>query len=603
MTDRIVAQRIVMPTEDTGGALPLYVRGDVDVVGRRELRLAGGCHASLATYFNAFPWRVWATNTTAHAPALRLDIQGSASLGVHCVTTAGVHHRLRLLERATGLTLIDLPDLPSDASWLWAELSADEHGAVVRGGEWLIRGSSVTPVSPAVAITTMNRVDDCIRLLGSLQEDGLPELLSTVFVVDQGSNRVSASADVSGLAPGLDVRVIEQANLGGSGGFSRGMIEALDTEGATHVLLLDDDVLLEPEAVFRMCAFASVGIGSPIVGAQMLSLVEPTVLHSMGEVIDRTTMWWHATEPELSSADLATLPLEKTDAFFDPQPVDFNGWWMCLIPLPVVRRIGASMPYFIKWDDAEYGLRAAAAGYRTITVPGIALWHVPWTAKDDGLDWQAYYHLRNRLVTGLIHAPGSRGMLVSTWKQDINHILCQQYGAVEVRCAALRDILRGPSHLPETLATRRADMQQVLATAGLVPTLAHESHRKPDQADLLLPQRPRGHVRTLLRLIRVLFHQLRRPRGETQHLPSVPRDGGKWWSLGLLDGAVLATASGNGAFLLRRNRREALVLLGESLWLRLRMGIAWHSLSRDYTRRQQELSSVESWGALYDSDV
>ncbi len=43
--------------------------------------------------------------------------------------------------------------------------------------------------------------------------------------------------------------------------------------------------------------------------------------------------------------------------------VDFNGWFMCLIPRQVLDEIGLSLPLFIKWDDAEFGLRAKEAGY------------------------------------------------------------------------------------------------------------------------------------------------------------------------------------------------------------------------------------------------
>ena len=71
----------------------------------------------------------------------------------------------------------------------------------------------------------------------------------------------------------------------------------------------------------------------------------------------------------------------------------------------IVREIGLAIPVFIKWDDAEYALRARAAGYPTVSMPGVAAWHVPWLDKNDAQDWQAYYHLRNRVVTALLHSP------------------------------------------------------------------------------------------------------------------------------------------------------------------------------------------------------
>ena len=47
---------------------------------------------------------------------------------------------------------------------------------------------------------------------------------------------------------------------------------------------------------------------------------------------------------------------------------------MCLIPRIVADTIGQPLPLFIKWDDAEFGLRAGAHGFPTVTMPGIAIW-------------------------------------------------------------------------------------------------------------------------------------------------------------------------------------------------------------------------------------
>ena len=50
--------------------------------------------------------------------------------------------------------------------------------------------------------------------------------------------------------------------------------------------------------------------------------------------------------------------------------VDFNGWFMCLIPRQVLDEIGLSLPLFIKWDDAEFGLRAKARRLPHGDLPG-----------------------------------------------------------------------------------------------------------------------------------------------------------------------------------------------------------------------------------------
>ena len=45
-------------------------------------------------------------------------------------------------------------------------------------------------------------------------------------------------------------------------------------------------------------------------------------------------------------------------------------------------------------------------------MPGVAIWHMAWSDKDDAIDWQAYFHLRNRLVVAAMHWDGDvRGLI------------------------------------------------------------------------------------------------------------------------------------------------------------------------------------------------
>ncbi|MGH3931936.1 MAG: hypothetical protein ACRDTF_18400 [Pseudonocardiaceae bacterium] len=49
-------------------------------------------------------------------------------------------------------------------------------------------------------------------------------------------------------------------------------------------------------------------------------------------------------------------------------------------------------------------VRARDAGYPTATVPGVAIWRMSFADKDDATDWQAYSHVRNRLVGVALHS-------------------------------------------------------------------------------------------------------------------------------------------------------------------------------------------------------
>lgn len=600
--------RVVLPTADAlDGTAGLYVRtiGDHAVLDRHALRLDAGARASFGTYFGAVPMMTWVAGTSMSRVRLSAQVDGEARVRVFGTDAVGGVHELMTDEAAGGWTA-ELSLDSRSTGWLWFEVEADRGVAVVRDAHW----SAPVPTpwveaTASVAITTFDRRDDCIALLRRLAADAeVASRIVQVLVADQGTRHVHAHPDFPEAAAlwGDKLRVVEQDNLGGSGGFSRGMIEALETT-ASHVLLLDDDVVLEPESVLRLLSLADHAEDEPLVGAHMLRLTEPTRLHSWGEHVDLHRFWWEPVTPALSGLDVAVASPDRTPSMSAPYAVDFNGWWMCLIPLSAVRRVGASLPLFIKWDDAEYGLRAAEAGHKTVTLPGAALWHVPWTVKDDGLDWQAYFQLRNRLVAALIHSPSRRAgrLLREMFALDVNHILCMQYGSAAVRQLAAKDVLAGPEHLVPTLRTGPSRIRAVLDAEG--------QDLRPLGADWRVlrsgaPAAPHGKAARLGRVLRVVFHQLRRDasalESDQDDLDAVlRREDGKWWSLGVSERVFLRSATGTDGFLLQRSRRRTVRLLAGALRSFFALWWHWPKLSGDYRAATAGLADPETWKSIF----
>lgn len=608
--------RIVLPGDGIpDGAARLYLRaeGPYTLLDRRTLALEPGSHADFGTYFGAFPSVNWIAEANIDRVRLSVDIDGAARVRISGTDASGRVHQI-LAGTASGQWVADVVLDERSAGWLWFAVEAVDH-VVIRNARWSVPEPSSAPraSSASIAITTFDRNDDCVDLIRRLASD--PELqgrIVQVVVADQGTRPIR---DHPGFVEassfwGERLRVIEQDNIGGSGGFSRGMIEALDTS-ASHVLLLDDDVSLEPESVLRMLSLADHAHDEPLIGAHMLRLTAPTQLHSWGEKIDRRRFWWAPVEPALSGVDVAINTPDRTPAMSARYSVDFNGWWMCLIPTSAIRRVGAALPLFIKWDDAEYALRATGAGHRTVTLPGAAIWHMPWTAKDDGLDWQAYYQLRNRLVAALAHSSQRRGggLLREMFGLDVNHILCLQYGSASVRQLAVADVLSGPEHLVPSLRTRPFDIRARLRDEG--QTL------RPQGSDLRVlragaPVAPKGTRSKVGRLLRVLSHQLRTPGHVSRRSVDASetrveigavflREEGKWWSLGLEDRAFLRGAAGTEGFLLRRDRRRAARLLGAAVRSTLLLWWRWPELARRYRDATPGLADPETWEGVFEN--
>ena len=129
------------------------------------------------------------------------------------------------------------------------------------------------------------------------------------------------------------------------------------------MLLLDDDAISEPESILRAIQFSDYTVRPVLVGGGMFHLDNRTMLYTQGERINAQRMWMYPSKSMGYNHDFSVEPLRDSPDRHQRIDEDFNGWWMCLIPIAVVKKIGLSMPVFIKFDDIEYGLRAKKAGF------------------------------------------------------------------------------------------------------------------------------------------------------------------------------------------------------------------------------------------------
>ena len=114
-------------------------------------------------------------------------------------------------------------------------------------------------------------------------------------------------------ALGERLSVHHQPNLGGSGGYSRVMYEALKNTDCEQILFMDDDIRIEPDSILRALALSRFAKRPTLIGGQMLNLQEPSHLHVMGEVVNRANfMWTNAPFTEYDH-DFAKYPLTSDD--------------------------------------------------------------------------------------------------------------------------------------------------------------------------------------------------------------------------------------------------------------------------------------------------
>lgn len=646
---RRVLQRVIFPEDRDLDVLPLYVdygasigvpreeesllpvaevkvvdavsseQHPENILDRHRLRVVADQRVSFATYFNAFAasyWRMW---SIVEEVVLRVRVSGQATVIVYRSTADGRSQRVDSAssESADGSRDFEftLPLKPfGDGGWYWFDVWAGTDDAVLEEAAWCAdvpaeRGRMGTAT---VGITVI-RPDSAVPLLGQLAADKeVMAALDEVIVVDQGTKRVRDEPDAARIDAAMDgkLRVIEQGNIGGSGGFARSQYETVKAGTSTYVLLLDDDIVAEPESILRAITFGDLARRPTLVGGHMFSLYARSQLHSFGEQVARWRFWWGPASRVTPEHDLANRSLRATRWLHHRVDVDYNGWWMCLIPRVVLEEIGLGLPLFIKWDDAEYGLRAQAAGYPTVSMPGVAVWHVPWTDKNDALDWQAYYHQRNRTVAALLHSPYDYGGRVvrESFIHQVKHLLAMQYSTAELRLRALEDILSGPGHLHAQIGTKLPEVRAMRTEHSDAQTKPH-ADAFPRPRLLKPPKRghdpsdPQGKLAQLKTATMGSVRQMFPIRDLAKRHPEarVSARDARWWRLVALDSAIVSTTDGTAASWYRREPKEFQRLLRRTIRIHEQFALDWPRLAKEYRAALPELTSMNGWESTFDA--
>ena len=654
-TVRRVLQRVVLPADRDMDVLPLYVDRDkaqLDlsfgnlrgttreladtmsrvatasddhaqpqaILGRHRLQVSGGERVSFGTYFNAFPasyWRMW---TVVSDVTLTVKVTGrDAIVIVYRSMPDGRSQRVdsRSVDDASSAEFsFDLPLQPfADGGWYWFDLAAGSEDVVLEEAAWVaeVPADRAEPGTVTVGITTINRPEFCANLLAQIGSDeAVHAVLDEVIVVEQGTKKVADDAGFADAESSLrgKLRLIEQGNMGGSGGYARSQWETLEAGRSTYMMCMDDDVVCEPESIVRAVTFGDLCRRPTIVGGHMFSLYSKARLHSFGEVINRYRFWWESPRTVHNDWDFAARNLRSTRWLHRRIDVDFNGWFMCLIPTEVLRTIGLSLPLFIKWDDSEYGVRAAEHGFPTVTLPGAAVWHVPWTDKNDALDWQAYFHQRNRTIAALLHSPYPRGGRVvrESFNHQVKHLFAFQYSTAELRHRALEDVLAGPGQLHADLLTKLPEVRALRAEftdARLEPdpdAFPAVRRKKPPKRGVD-PTQPKGRVGQLVSAGTSAMRQFRPKRSLSSDHPEarLAAMDAKWWMIAQFDSVVVSSPDGASTAWYHRDPEEFSNLLARTVDIHQRLYREWPRLSVEYKAALSDLTSVDRWSETFEA--
>jgi galactofuranosylgalactofuranosylrhamnosyl-N-acetylglucosaminyl-diphospho-decaprenol beta-1,5/1,6-galactofuranosyltransferase len=579
---------------------------------RDRVHLAPATRVSTNTYFGRVHATYWQRWTAVSEFEVSLTVTGTGRVRILASDTNKVWRIVAVQDvtDAAGqvVSLTAKVDRFLDGGGLYLQLSTETGEMTVSGVEWSVPAPERMPRTD-VTICTFNRVDDCLNTLQALADD--PRALATVGtvqVVDQGTDPLESRerfATVSA-ALGAQLRYVRQPNLGGAGGFTRGLFDA--TKGAPEehadVLLMDDDVLLEPEILVRLTSFAASTTHPTIVGGQMLNLLHPTHLHIAAEYADPEILTvgmpveGSLTEANLLGLDERDLPINQERRV----DTEYNGWWSCLIPAAIVREIGYPLPLFFQWDDIEFGYRARAHGFPTVALPGAGVWHADFGWKDWD-EWHRYFNLRNGLITAALHTGFSTKRIVRRLGQILaQNLVAMHYGLAVTLLTAVEDFLDGPDILRDGSAAAAAEIRRIRSAypETVVHPITDLPRDAPDFRDAQVVRNPGIPSKERLTwLKRAVYLAANRAPHRTGF---VPAGDAHWWHVSNFERAIVADMGETGYRIRTRDRAKVMELTKRGARLLRRVLAEGPAVAQRYRDAMPQLTSRANWARLYDVD-
>ncbi|MGB3371952.1 MAG: glycosyltransferase [Rhodococcus sp. (in: high G+C Gram-positive bacteria)] len=606
-SDALTAQRLLFDGPSPLVSADMYanvVKGNAERA-RYFAKLAKRTVVETNSYFGRFPASYWQRWTEVTEVRFGATVTGSARIDIVATDFKG-------RKRTVASTTVDTEGQASrivvpakvqqflDGGALFVRFTTGSGELTVEDADWTVDApEKLRPTS--VVICTFNRADDCANTVAAMADDPIAlHGVDNVYVVDQGTDQVQTRPLFQRVAAELGTKLvyITQPNLGGAGGFTRGLFEVQGKGGdPANVVFMDDDVLCEPEAIVRMNAFANKTVEPAIVGAQMLYLLHPDRVHVGAEV---------ANLQKLEAGLHVKNAISDKSAFKKKQDIrvdaGYNGWWSCLIPSEIVAQIGYPLPLFFQWDDIEYGYRARANGFATVTLPGAAVWHADFAWKDWD-EWHRYFNLRNGMITAALHAGLDGRKLARQLSTDLfRYLVSMQYGMAFTLIKAIEDFLVGPSKLTDGGMDAASAIRRDRAAYN--ETKRYNANAVPDirPADMVITTagpNPKKSLEWAVLAKRVVNQW----RGRLHPGPvAISADDAHWWHVSLFAHAVVTDRSQEGVRVRKRDKDAAIVLLKRGVTALRRLRNETEVVAESYRLATPELTSRENWARLYSVD-
>lgn len=422
----------------------LYFKGNADIT-EQGLHIAAGDAVDFLTYFNSFSISKWKEYTTIKKLQINGKVTSSAEIEIY---TIGKNGKVLMNQQVRGSfgVCFDVENITGEI--LGIKVKANNN-TIIQKITYLGEFTEWKQQKIGVIICTYKREKYVKATIKKLVKFSKTNTWLTTLVVDNGSTLKECENDY--------LRIIHNPNYGGSGGFTRGIIENLKSNTNDYVLLMDDDIDLDTTVLERTHSLVSAlkdEYRESFVAGAMLNMDDPYIQYE-------NTAYWNKIKliglgKNFNLSQKANLINNVNIKNYTNQ---YAAWWYCCIPVGRIEKIGLPLPFFIKGDDIEYSIRNDR---KIIFINSIAVWHEPFTKKTEM--WINYFSDRNMLILNFYAANcNALTFLVSVIGRLAKRCISNNYSSINILYYAINDVYNGFEKITEIGADKKLRDVQALA--------------------------------------------------------------------------------------------------------------------------------------------
>ena len=447
----MILQKLLFPGNDTCPNMDMYFHKKQGVSAMKEGSLVIEPDAVMEadTYFNAFSIGKWRKYTTLNDLRIKLSVKGACDVSLCGVFINDKNVICRRMDNVVALSVVaeerqdvevqfNLDDY-KNCPLVYLQIKAKTQTTLYGGAFFTpINDNQLPHVKLAVGICTYRRESFVFKNLLAMDK---------AFYQTESPLKNKIDVFVSDNAGTLPVRALrsphtflfKNRNYGGSGGFTRCIMEVLKRKGErgyTHIVLMDDDIAFDPAILERMYAFLKMrkgGYADLAIGGAMLILNDRIRQFENGAILTYDGMLSFKNK-NLNLSTVRNILVNDVQ-----QDNNYNAWCLCCMPLSKIEKNNLPLPLFIHMDDVEYGVRNA---FDFVNLNGICVWH-PYGANMRNTSI-VYYDVRNKLISMASLGRCDLAEYAIRWLRIFrSDIFVYNYSRTRIACRAIEDFMQG----------------------------------------------------------------------------------------------------------------------------------------------------------------